>query len=160
MAHRRIVIDFDDDGEASGADGAGGGLLGSAHAAAADATGSSHGVLGTGSNKPADLLRSIQNMRMTLKRLEQQKQQHAAGATLAASAGSNSGGVLDKHITLQLQVGRPYHALLGKAIALRTLHVVVAGSCVMSVHACQTHFNWSPALTCLLAVDGAAATGD
>ncbi|KAL4439717.1 hypothetical protein ABPG75_002718 [Micractinium tetrahymenae] len=104
MAHRRIVIDFDDDGEGSAvsADDGAEAVAGSAALAAAAAAGT-QGAVGTGSNKPADLLRSIQTMRMTLKRLEQQKQQHAA-ASAAPAAGYIFGGVSDKHVVLQLEM--------------------------------------------------------
>lgn len=113
MAHRRIVIDFDDDGEASAADGGDDVLRGTAGltGATAAATGT-QGSAGAGGSKPTDLLRSIQHMRLTLRRLEQQKQQYGAAVAAAPAAGNNSGGVLDKHIALQMQVRDQQPALM------------------------------------------------
>lgn len=88
----RIVIDFDaEDGEGQEAPQAGSGTV--------------SGAVGATSGKPADLLRSIQNMRLTLKRLEQQKQQHAASVAAAPGAGATASiVVLDKQASLQAQV--------------------------------------------------------
>lgn len=107
MAQRRIVVDFDDDGD-DGSAGSPPHRPASAHELGAPA--------GGGAGKPADLLRSIQNMRLTLKRLEQQKQMHAVtaapgavggpsgGASYAGSGGLDGGGMLDKQAALQMQV--------------------------------------------------------
>ncbi len=58
--------------------------------------------------KPADMLRHIQSMRLSLMRLEQQKVQNG-GASGNANGGSGTGpptasGMLDKQTALQAQV--------------------------------------------------------
>lgn len=101
----RIVIDFDaaDDDDDGGADSlrAPARTL-SAPAGAAAAQGDAAGPASGAGAKPADMLRSIQNMRLTLKRLEQQKALHAAGAPPALGGGAAT-DMLGKQATLQTQ---------------------------------------------------------
>jgi hypothetical protein len=82
----RIVIDFDADD--SGAAPAPARTL-SAPTGAAEAA-------SAGNGKPADMLRAIQSMRLTLKRLEQQKAASNGG-------GAAAGPTLDKQATLLAQ---------------------------------------------------------
>lgn len=83
---RRIVIDFDADDSAA-ATAAPARTL-STPAVAAEAA-------SAGNGKPADMLRAIQSMRLTLKRLEQQK--------VAAGGGGGAAPTLDKQAALLAQ---------------------------------------------------------
>ena len=103
----RIVIDFD--GDSDGGGGGGGGASPSRQAPIQQQPQPQQQP----QQPPADMLRSIQTMRLALKRLEQQKQQQhvatfagAGGGALPAPLGasiSEAGGVIDKQASLQAQ---------------------------------------------------------
>lgn len=68
------------------------------------------GQPGVAAAKPADMLRSIQGMRLALKRLEQQKAAAGAGGAappgVAAPTAAAEGGVHDKQAVLQAKARR------------------------------------------------------
>ena len=102
----RIVIDFDGD-----SDGGGGG-----------ASPSRQAPFQQPQQPPADMLRSIQTMRLALKRLEQQKQQQQQHVAASAGTGAGAppaglgasstgaGGVIDKQASLQAQASNGLQA--------------------------------------------------